>query len=272
MGYQVSVTPLQMATAASVVANGGELIQPRVLKAWITPDGRRAEIPRKAPRRVIQQSTADQLTTIMEGVVERGTATAARIPGFSIAGKTGTAAKLEENLHYSKSDYNASFVGFIPSRNPVLTIIVVLDSPHGHGYYGGAVSAPVFKRIAEKAMQHLGIPPNLDTAPSILFVSRRPAAPQVHPAGPSRLRQAAVVPAVSSQGSAPSVVPDVVGLGAREAIRMLAAVGMTPRVSGDGVVLQQEPRPGSPLEPGARCSLSLGRLSSVPPTAGDQRQ
>ncbi len=271
MGYQIGVTALQMATAASIVANGGELVKPRVIDASIGPDGRRVEIPRTLVRRVIEKSTADQLTTIMENVVERGTATAAKIPGFSIAGKTGTSSKIEGG-HYSKSNYNASFVGFVPSRKPALTIIVMIDSPHGHGYYGGVVSAPVFKRIAEKAMQHLGIPPNLDTPPPVLLATHEPGRLPVRAAAPASPPRVALMPAVSPQGAAAALVPDVVGLAAREAIHVLASVGMTPRVSGDGIVLQQEPRPGSPLEPGASCALSLGRVSPPPGAVGDQRQ
>ena len=103
----------------------------------------------------------------MEGVVERGTARAAQIPGYTIAGKTGTAAKLV-NGHYSHSEYNASFVGFLPSRDPAVTIIVVIDSPHGAGYTGGVVSAPVFKRIAESTLRYLGIGPTINPAPAVL--------------------------------------------------------------------------------------------------------
>ena len=99
MGYQVGVTPLQMASAVSSVANGGLLLQPRVVRAFIK-DGRRVEVPRKEMRRTIEPDTAATLTTIMEQVVERGTARAAQIDGFTIAGKTGTAAKLV-NGHYS---------------------------------------------------------------------------------------------------------------------------------------------------------------------------
>ena len=87
----------------------------------------------------------------------------AQIEGYTVAGKTGTASKLV-NGRYSKSDYNASFVGFVPSRKPALTIVVVIDSPHAHGYYGATVSAPIFKRIAEAALQHLGVGPNDEPA------------------------------------------------------------------------------------------------------------
>ena len=148
MGYQVGVTPLQMATAISVVANGGELVVPHVVRAFIQ-NGRREEVPRKVVRRAITPDTAATLTEIMEAVVERGTAKKlADIEGFTVAGKTGTASKLV-NGRYSKSDYNASFVGFVPSRKPALTIVVVIDSPHAKGYYGASVSGPVFERIAE---------------------------------------------------------------------------------------------------------------------------
>src|SRR4029453_8142311 len=99
----------------------------------VIKDARRLEVPHTVLRDAITTETAATLTTIMEQVVERGTAKAAQIPGYTIAGKTGTAAKLE-NGHYQKSDYNASFVGFLPSRKPRLMILVVIDSPHGNGY------------------------------------------------------------------------------------------------------------------------------------------
>src|SRR5215471_15883264 len=144
MGYQVGVTPLQMVTAVSSIANGGHLLQPRVVRAFIK-DGRRIDVPHKEMRRTIEPETAATLTTIMEQVVVRGTARAAQFPGYTIAGKTGTAAKLI-NGHYSYTDYNASFVGFVPSRDPAVTIIVVIDSPHAGPHVGGLVSAPIFRR------------------------------------------------------------------------------------------------------------------------------
>ena len=121
----------------------------------------------KVLRKTVSPSTIAELRTIMEGVVERGTAKSAQIPGYTIAGKTGTAAKIV-NGRYSKSEYNASFVGFIPSRQPALTIIVVIDSPHGNGYTGGVVAAPVFKRIAEASLRHLGIAPTVNPMPPVL--------------------------------------------------------------------------------------------------------
>ena len=130
-------------------------------------------MPEKLLRRTVSEDTAATLTSIMEGVVEHGTARSAQIAGYTIAGKTGTAAKLIDG-RYSKSEYNASFVGFLPSRKPAVALIVVLDSPHGKGYYGGVVAAPIFKRIAESTLRYLGVGPTIDPEPPVL-VERRDA-------------------------------------------------------------------------------------------------
>jgi cell division protein FtsI (penicillin-binding protein 3) len=265
MGYQVGVTPLQMATAVSSIANGGHLLQPRVVRAFIK-DGRRVEVPLKEMRRSIEPDTAATLTTIMEQVVERGTAKAAQIDGYTIAGKTGTAAKLV-NGRYQKSDYNASFVGFVPSRNPALTILVVLDSPHGNGYTGGAVSAPVFKRIAEAALTYMGVGPNINPAPPVLVARHDPSA------------EHAMTPTVASTGNLPpatlepvrnGLMPDLRGLSAREALRLLSQIGMTARMSGNGFVVDQRPHAGSPLVRGETCALTLDRRGAVLPIGGPQ--
>src|SRR5207244_3768306 len=147
IGYQIAITPLQMLSAVSSIANGGEYMEPRVVRA-LYRDNRRYVVKPKLLRRTVSADTPATLTSIMEGVVDHGTARSAQISGFTIAGKTGTAAKLIDG-RYSKSEYTASFVGFLPSRKPAVAIIVVLDSPHGKGYYGGVVAAPIFKRIAE---------------------------------------------------------------------------------------------------------------------------
>ena len=124
-------------------------------------------------RRVISPGTAKQLTTIMEGVVERGTAKTAQVEGFTIAGKTGTAAKaLEGRGGYSTTDYNVSFVGFVPSRKPMFTILVVIDSPHKVSPYGGTVAGPVFQKIAAAVLRHQGVPPSLNR-PAPLLIARR---------------------------------------------------------------------------------------------------
>jgi cell division protein FtsI (penicillin-binding protein 3) len=277
MGYQVGVTPLQMAAAASSIANGGDLLEPRVVRA-IVKDGRRVEVPRRVLRRTVSPQTAAELTAIMEAAVERGTAKAAHIEGYTIAGKTGTAAKLV-NGRYSHSEYNASFVGFVPSRNPALTIIVVIDSPRRGGYYGGVVAAPVFKRIAEAALRQIGVGPNIG-APSPVLVARhdgsaeRPAPRPVRaPAGIVRSSVPAVTDEVAIDGdpvaAAAGVMPDLRGLSAREALRILTRIGLTARLQGDGFVLDQAPAPGTPLVPGERSVLKLDRR---PPASGGASQ
>jgi cell division protein FtsI (penicillin-binding protein 3) len=252
MGYQVGVTPLQMITAVSSVANGGELVEPRVIRA-VYRDNRRYAVEQKVVGRTITSDTAATLTTIMEGVVadDHGTARAARIPGYTIAGKTGTAAKLV-NGHYSTSDYNASFVGFIPSRNPAVTIIVVTDSPHAGPTTGGLVSAPVFKRIAEAALPYLGVPPNVNPDPPVLAERRAQTAAAVL-APPSM----PVVNLVADSSS--GVMPDLRGLSARDAMQALARVGVAARITGDGFVVTQDPAPGLPIDSVPVCRLTLER-------------
>ena len=104
----------------------------------------------------------------MEGVVDRGTGKRAQIAGYTVAGKTGTAKKLVNGSYRGHSDYNVSFVGFVPSRKPVFAIVVVVDSPHGVSPYGGVVAAPIFQQIAAAALRHYGVPQTIDAPPPLL--------------------------------------------------------------------------------------------------------
>ncbi len=254
MGYQVGVTPLQMATAVSSVANGGELIQPRVVRA-VVRDGKRVPVPRRVLRRTISRETAAELTRILEGVVEsRGTATRAGLESHSVAGKTGTAQKLI-NGRYSRTDYNTSFVGFVPSRKPMFTIIVVVDSPRVDKY-GGLAAAPVFQRIAEAALRHYAVPTTVNAPPPVL-VARREQTPELPAAGPA---EPPAILAVSRLGPARgSEFPDLRGMSAREAVRLLARMGLTAQMHGAGVVMMQQPEPGAPLDARTSSELWLGR-------------
>jgi len=257
MGYQVGVTPLQMATAVSSIANGGELFEPRVVRAVIQGD-KRTPVPHKVLRRTVSPDTATLLTSIMEQVVERGTGTRARVPGFTVAGKTGTAQKVV-NGRYSRTDYNASFVGFAPSRQPEFVIVVVIDSAHGkNSYYGGSVAAPIFQRIAEAGLRHRGIPPSIDAPPPVI-VARAPLQASTLSRGPAivPIRQTTIRP------DAPPVVPDLRGFGAREAMKALAQIGMSVRLRGDGIVTDQQPAPGSAVPPGGMAILILERRVSL---------
>lgn len=252
MGYQVGVTPLQMAAAVSAVANGGNLMEPRIVRA-IVRDGVRTQIAPKIRRRAIEARTAAQLTSIMEGVVVDGTAKTAKLEGYTVAGKTGTAEKLIDG-RYSNSEHNASFVGFVPSRAPRLTVIVLLDTPRAHGNTGGVTSAPIFKKIAEVALRHLGVPPNVNPQPPVMVARRADA--QMTPANAPLRARGIVTLTAAGDGM---VVPDLRGMGARDALRALGRLGLGARIQGDGVVVDQTPAPGHPLEPGSTCVVVLGR-------------
>jgi len=252
IGYQVGVTPLQMVAAISSVANGGDLIQPRVVHALIR-DGKRTGVKPTVLGRTISKATAVTLTGIMEQTVERGTATYAQVDGYTIAGKTGTAAKLV-NSRYSNTDYFASFVGFLPSRNPVATIIVVIDSPHAHGYYGGPIAGPVFQRVAEATLRHFGIPPTLN-APSPVLVARRDAREHIRPVRAALNTSIVTAGGIGSTGD----LPDFRGLSAREALKILTKIGLTARLKGNGVVSAQRPVAGTAIEPGSTTELWLER-------------
>ena len=258
MGYQVGVTPLQMLAAVASVANGGQYVEPRVIRA-VYKDNRRYAVQPKTVRRTISADTAATMTEIMEGVVDRGTARAAQINGYTIAGKTGTSAKLV-NGHYSTSDWNASFVGFLPSRDPAVAIIVVTDSPHTHGHTGGAVSAPVFKKIAEATLRYLSVGPTINP-PSPVLVARHDEAAERAPT--SGIIATGPVVSLVSDGP-PGTVPDLRGMSARDAVRKLVKTGMNARVSGDGFVVSQVPAAGTPIDGDALCRLVLERRPSRP--------
>jgi membrane peptidoglycan carboxypeptidase len=262
MGYQVAVTPLQMATAVSAVANGGELLQPRIVRA-VTRDGVRRAVPRKVVAQAIDRDTAADVTAIMEAVVERGTGRAAQIERYTIAGKTGTAQKVE-NGRYSNTDYNVSFVGFVPSRDPVFTIVVVVDSPHKVPPYGATVAAPVFKRIAAAALQQYGVPPSINPAPPVLAVHHDADDAHDRPTSTAGLTPNIVTVNGKAPGTA-AVFPDLRGLSARDALRTLSRLGMTARLNGAGIVVRQAPSPGAPVDRETAATLWLERQLAAAP-------
>ena len=253
MGYQVGVTPLQMAAAVSVVANGGSLVQPRAVRAVIR-DGKRLPVPHKILERVVSASTAATMTQIMERVVEDGTGTRAKIAGYAVAGKTGTAAKLVNGSYRGHSDYNVSFVGFVPSRAPEFAIVVVVDSPHKVSPYGGVVAAPIFQRIAVAALRQFGVPQSINR-PEPVLVRRADENREQTTSGPIASPSVVTLAGTASV----SALPDLAGLSAREALRVLARLGYTARVRGAGLVVEQWPAPGTPLDSSGTAILMLER-------------
>ena len=165
MGHEIGVTALQMTTAMATIANGGKLVMPRIVKSVTTEEGK--TISTLAPvtlRQVISPQTAQQIGSALRGVVsDRGTAAAAAVPGFTIAGKTGTAQKVDPKGGYEHGKYVVSFSGYLPAEQPELVGFVVLDDAQTSKpelNYGGMVAGPIFSRVAEKAARYLDLQPH----------------------------------------------------------------------------------------------------------------
>jgi cell division protein FtsI (penicillin-binding protein 3) len=171
IGQEIGVTPLQMVSAVAAIANDGMLMKPYVVSEIRDADNHiLRQVPPQAKRRVISRETARSVTKILEGVVTDGTGTHAAIPGFRVAGKTGTAQKIDPRTGaYSASRFVASFAGYAPAGNPQLAMIVVIDEPLGDTQ-GGAVAAPVFSRVGEQVLSYLGVPSD---APITLAMASR---------------------------------------------------------------------------------------------------
>ncbi len=174
MGQEVAVTPLQLVSMVSTIANGGTYLPPHVLiPAGIGPDQLHAQpfragedLPNPSPagaHRVISEMAAAQMRKMMEGVVLYGSGKPAQLNGYSSGGKTGTAQKIDPVTHlYSKTMHIASFAGIAPVNNPVIAVAIVMDNPKGASYYGTAVSAPVFKEVAQQVLEYLNVPHDVD--------------------------------------------------------------------------------------------------------------
>jgi cell division protein FtsI/penicillin-binding protein 2 len=159
MGHEVAVTPLQMIMALNAVANGGRLMKPQIIKSLLDPDGK--PILQYQPQQVtmcVSPRTSMLMTTALRKVVgPEGTAPKAAVQNFDVAGKTGTAQKVENGQYVNR--YYSSFIGYLPAADPEISILVSLDDPAGGAYYGGSVAGPVFRAVAEKVAQYLGLPP-----------------------------------------------------------------------------------------------------------------
>jgi cell division protein FtsI (penicillin-binding protein 3) len=256
-GQEVGVTALQMTSAMAAVANGGYLMKPLVVRQIEDGEGRvvRAVKP-VAVRRVLEPSTVDIVTDLLRGVVTDGTGKRAAVPGYVVAGKTGTAQKVDASGRYSMIDHVASFVGFVPASRPALVILVSLDTPRGARNEGGDVAAPLFARIAEHALRQLAVPPDDPERSLRVAAAYRPSEAMVMPAA---YQPAAAAPAVPVAGGDPRLMPDLLGRSAREAATLAARLGLIVELKGSGQVLEQLPLPGTELEAGAACVLKLGR-------------
>ena len=240
-GQGIAVTPLQMARGFAAIANGGDLLRPYIVKRITDEDGtvRYAATPH-LERRVMSRKTAKTVTDMLVGVTEHGTGKQALMEGFRVAGKTGTAQKVDPVTgRYSARDRMSSFIGFVPADNPALVILVVIDSPRT-ATYGGVVAAPAFRAVAEYGLARRGILPTVEPA-------REPAPPA---AGLRQAAAARVEPEAEADDSfeeiaAPGGVPSFLGLPMRDALVRAQADGWTVRVQGSGYVSKQMPMPGA---------------------------
>lgn len=239
MGYEVAVTPIQMAMAYGAIANGGLLLKPRILSGWIEPTG---EVKRLAQpeivRRVISKPVAHLLANLLEGVVDHGTAKTAAIAGVRIAGKTGTAHKpLTTGRGYARNDYIASFVGFFPANAPRYLIFVMLENPRTT-YWGGHVAAPTFKKIAERIIAATS--------------------------GKEHKTEVEEMTEIPTTDTRTIVVPDVTGRSAAISAAMLEKLGFDIERQGKGdFVLNQHPAPGSRVPPHSTITLDLFEVEAA---------
>jgi cell division protein FtsI (penicillin-binding protein 3) len=233
MGYEVAVTPIQMAMAYGAIANGGLLLKPRIVAGWIEPSGeaKRFDEP-ETVRRVISKPVAKLMANLLEGVVDHGTAKTAAIPGLRIAGKTGTAHKpLAAGRGYARNDYIASFVGFFPANEPRYLIFVMLENPRTT-YWGGFVAAPTFKKIAQRVITTMS--------------------------GKEQKSETEEITEMPTTDTRTVVVPDVTGRSAAISAAILEKLGLDIEREGKGdFVLNQNPAPGSRVEPNATITLDL---------------
>jgi cell division protein FtsI (penicillin-binding protein 3) len=257
IGQEVSVTALQLVAAFGAVANGGTLMQPRLVRAILDADGRESRrLPPKPVRQVVSPETARTLTRILTRVVEQGTGHNAAIAGYEVAGKTGTAQKLDPRTRrYSRNPGVLSFVGFAPADEPRLVMLVMLDEPRNEKW-GSEAAAPIFGAIAREVLRYLEIPPQGSEPLPIVTTS-----------GGEPLRPGAALAEVPAPLEPDGTMPDLHGRTLRHALATLAALQLDVTLAGHGVVVAQMPAPGAAVEPGTTVALTL----TSPGSAGARR-
>jgi cell division protein FtsI (penicillin-binding protein 3) len=276
IGQEIGVTPVQMVAAFGALANDGLRIAPHLIREVRNAEG--AIVYRAQPehRRVINAETAIALRGMLEGVTLRGTAKQAQLDGYSAAGKTGTAQKIDPRTRtYSATKHVASFVGFAPVSNPQVVIIVVIDEPAG-AYHGGEVAAPVFREVAELILPTLGVMPDIEvkSVPELVAqVNEQPervAKLREEQAQSAQERQATLPTVDSNGGRGGEVVyavaskkamlmPDLRGRSVRDVARTCAQLGLQVEARGEGRVLKQNPSAGTEVSTGQLVYVDFGR-------------
>jgi cell division protein FtsI (penicillin-binding protein 3) len=280
IGQEVGVTPVQMAAAFAALANDGVRISPHLVREVRGVDGSLVYQAQPEQRRVVKAETAQELRHMLEGVTINGTAKRAQIDGYTAAGKTGTAQKIDPKTRaYSKTKFIGSFVGFAPVENPAVVIIVVIDEPVG-AYHGGDVAAPVFREIAEQILPELNVAPDtelkdapasgllaqsktaIETAERVRAEQERERAeqratlPQVD-YGDERAGDSELVYTTATRRAV--LMPDLRGRSVRDAARVCAQLGLQLEASGEGRALKQSPTAGAEVDAGQIVHIEFGR-------------
>jgi cell division protein FtsI (penicillin-binding protein 3) len=270
IGQEVSVTPVQIISAISAVANGGMLYKPRIVKE-IQGGSPLLVVSHPAPQQVTDATTAATVRGMMETVVLSGTGKLAQLNGYTAAGKSGTAQQIDPNTgRYSPNKYIASFVGFAPVNEPAMTILIVFDSPEG-AHHGGEIGGPVFKRIAEQVLAYMDVDYDIP-GPSAVQTAKNAK----HPHEPeedssaginqARFKAAKDQPdsleatslAVSDEDAV--VIPDLAGQTVRGVTEECSRLGLAPSLIGSGVALEQSPEAGARVPRGSRVAVRFGRM------------
>ncbi len=287
IGQEVGVTPVQMISAESAIANGGTLRRPQIIRQVLHGD----QVVMRGdpdPRRVIDEQTAATVREIMEQVILVGTGKGFAQPlGYTAAGKTGTAQKIDPATgRYSKINYNASFIGYAPVNNPVVTILVNLDSPIVGSHEGGPAAGPVFKDVAEQVLAYMNVPHDMPELPTLEKASlrrrtRQPAFdtqfnPNIGTHSAKRAKRTAqsmllspslaTVPessTVAIQEGQAVTVPKLIGQSVRAVTEACSHLGLLPILVGDGIALDQSPDAGTKVLPGTKVMVHFGRGSDA---------
>jgi cell division protein FtsI (penicillin-binding protein 3) len=292
IGQEAAVTPLQMVTMYSAIANGGMLFEPRIVHD-VFLGAHHDALPPASGHRVLSEHTAKTMREILTAVVDHGTGKAAQLGGYTSAGKTGTAQKVDANGSYNRSLHIASFIGFAPATNPAVTILVVIDSPVG-AYYGAEVAAPVFRSIAEQTLGYLNVPqdnpsrwPQIVTPKPVkapdqkqdVFAGYLPSDRSAFGAATSPVKTASfhtgLVPVAPAQanpadgefntntvvlGDGPLVtVPDFSGWATRRVALECEKLGLDLNLVGSGLAAQQNPAAGAQVPSGTKIWVRMSR-------------
>jgi len=284
MGQEVGVTPLQIATAVSAIANGGLLYKPYVVRRMMRGNqvlGFEGPETEEA-KRVVRPETAATLRRLMEGVILHGTGKAARLDGWTAAGKTGTAQKIDPATgRYSPKNVIASFAGFAPINNPAVTVLVTVDSPGGFPHDGATVAAPVFKKIAEQVLPYLDVARDVPLSPQLMQTAystkmENDEAPlddlapidfsaqledteesvKANSTQATLQKLPEVMMAVDEGGDI--AVPDFTGKTMREVTDGCLKLGLNPVLVGSNLAIQQVPAAGAKVRRGSKVTVQFG--------------